>query len=77
MAWLEDAWSRLLQRIAGNRMPHALMVTGENGVGKRLFANALAGLLVCEKADMDAGSPCGICKPVSYTHLTLPTSDLV
>ena len=25
MAWLEDAWSRLLQRIAGNRMPHALM----------------------------------------------------
>lgn len=62
MAWLEDAWSRLLQRIAGNRMPHALMVMGENGVGKRLFANALAGLLVCEKADMDAGSPCGICK---------------
>ena len=62
MAWLEDAWGRLLQRIAGNRMPHALMVTGENGVGKRLFANALAGLLVCEKADMNAGSPCGICK---------------
>lgn len=62
MAWLQDAWSRLLQRMAGNRMPHALLITGETGVGKRLFANALAGLLVCERPDMSGGAPCGTCK---------------
>ncbi|MDF0750406.1 DNA polymerase III subunit delta' [Marinobacter sp. 71-i] len=62
MAWLQDAWNRLLQRMAGNRMPHALLVTGETGVGKRLFANALAGLLVCERPDMNGGAPCGTCK---------------
>lgn len=62
MAWLQDSWSRLLRRMAGNRMPHALLVTGETGVGKRLFADALAGLLVCEHPDMDGGAPCGTCK---------------
>ncbi|MFO7994092.1 MAG: DNA polymerase III subunit delta' [Marinobacter sp.] len=62
MAWLQDSWDRLMQRMTGGRLPHALLVTGEHGVGKRLFANALAGLLVCERPDMDGGSPCGSCK---------------
>lgn len=51
-----------MQRMTDGRLPHALLVTGENGVGKRLFANALAGLLVCERPDMAGGAPCGSCK---------------
>ncbi len=51
-----------MQRMTGGRLPHALLVTGENGVGKRLFADALAGLLVCERPDMAGGAPCGTCK---------------
>ncbi|MEP1216058.1 MAG: DNA polymerase III subunit delta' [Marinobacter sp.] len=62
MAWLKDSWARLMQRMTGGRLPHALLVTGENGVGKRLFADALAGLLVCERPEMTAGAPCGECK---------------
>lgn len=62
MAWLQDSWDRLMQRMTDGRLPHALLVTGENGVGKRLFANALAGLLVCERPDMAGGAPCGTCK---------------
>lgn len=62
MAWLQDSWDRLMQRMTDGRLPHALLVTGENGVGKRLFANALAGLLVCERPDMAGGAPCGSCK---------------
>lgn len=62
MPWLGDVWRRLMRRMAGNTLPHALLVTGEKGVGKRLFADALAGLLVCEQPDMAAGAACGRCK---------------
>ncbi|NMT63745.1 DNA polymerase III subunit delta' [Marinobacter orientalis] len=62
MAWLQDSWDRLMQRMTGGRLPHALLVTGEHGVGKRLFANALAGLLVCDRPDRAGGAPCGRCK---------------
>ena len=62
MAWLQESWGRLVQRMTGGRLPHALLVSGENGVGKRLFANALAGLLVCDRPDIAAGAPCGSCK---------------
>ncbi|PXX91971.1 DNA polymerase III subunit delta' [Marinobacter vulgaris] len=62
MAWLRDSWDRLMQRMTGGRLPHALLVTGEHGVGKRLFANALAGLLVCDRPDRAEGAPCGRCK---------------
>lgn len=62
MAWLQETWGSLMHRMTGGRLPHALLVTGENGVGKRLFANALAGLLVCENPDTGSGTPCGSCK---------------
>ena len=62
MVWLQDSWGALMKRMSGGRLPHALLVTGENGVGKRLFADALAGVLVCERPDMAGGTPCGDCK---------------
>jgi DNA polymerase-3 subunit delta' len=37
------------------------MVTGEQGVGKRAFADALAHRLVCERTD-GGDNPCGQCK---------------
>jgi DNA polymerase-3 subunit delta' len=62
MAWLQDSWDRLMQRMTGGRLPHALLVTGENGVGKRLFADALSALLVCERPEGAGDAPCGSCK---------------
>ncbi len=65
MPWLHDAWESLQKRLGENRLPHALLVTGERGVGKRMFADGVAGLLICDRPvhDGDHGpQPCGSCK---------------
>ncbi|MBW1711065.1 MAG: DNA polymerase III subunit delta' [Deltaproteobacteria bacterium] len=41
------------------RLPHALLITGPTGVGKRTFALALAQAVNCER--LESGEPCGIC----------------
>lgn len=62
MAWLQGPWERLRQSLAENRLPHALLVTGEQGVGKGFFAEQLAWLLVCDQPDLSRGERCGRCK---------------
>lgn len=65
MPWLNEAWASLQKRFDENRLPHALLVNGERGVGKRLFAEALASLLICDQPEKGGGilaRPCGRCK---------------
>ena len=87
----QDALVRTLTNaIALNRIAHAFILTGVRGVGKTSTARILAKGLNCIGLDGTSGSsmhPCNQCEPcksillgqhaVSYTHLTLPTSDLV
>ncbi|TGN41574.1 DNA polymerase III subunit delta' [Marinobacter confluentis] len=67
MSWLHDPWQRLRQSFAENRLPHALLVIGEQGVGKRFFADQLAALLVCDQPDLAKGERCGRCKQCELT----------
>lgn len=67
MSWLSAPWERLCHSLADNRLPHALLVTGEQGVGKRFFADQFAALLVCERPDMAIGERCGRCKQCELT----------
>ena len=46
---------------AAGRLSHAIMITGDKGVGKKVFADFICSLLVCENED----KPCGICTPCS------------
>ncbi|MDI9245515.1 DNA polymerase III subunit delta' [Marinobacter sp. CHS3-4] len=62
MAWLNAPWERIRQMFAENRLPHALLLTGEQGVGKRIFADELAALLICDRPDIASGNRCGSCK---------------
>src|SRR5690554_3479963 len=65
MPWLARAWSAVQSRLAQDRLPHALLVVGERGVGKRAWAQAVAGLLLCEapaKSESGAAVACGHCK---------------
>lgn len=65
MPWLERAWRQVQARLAEDRLPHALILNGERGVGKRAWAEAVAGLLLCETpAGRHEGRPvaCGTCK---------------
>lgn len=65
MPWLAPAWQQVQSRLAEDRLPHALIIRGERGVGKRELALAVAGLLLCESVT-DKGNgralPCGHCR---------------
>lgn len=56
--WQRDAWRELL----GNRerLPHAVLLCGREGIGKSAFGRALTQALLCE-APLPTGAPCGVC----------------
>src|SRR5262249_34321136 len=49
----------LAERAERAALPHALLLCGPAGVGKRAFAERLAVFLLCEQRD---ASPCGRCR---------------
>ncbi|MGM0451461.1 MAG: DNA polymerase III subunit delta' [Pseudomonadota bacterium] len=62
--WQLDAYARLAHRLEQQQFPHALMLLGPAGVGKRQLAVALASLLLCEApvASDHGAVACGECK---------------
>jgi len=61
--WHADDWQRLRARRAQNRLPHALLLCGPAGLGKRAFADAFAATLLCERAgEHTDGLACGRCR---------------
>jgi len=61
LPWQADTWSGLMARASDERLPHALLLTGAEGIGKRDFATRLAGALLCQSPGED-GSACGQCQ---------------
>ena len=58
LPWQEPLWRQLLG--LRERLPHALLLHGMRGIGKRHFARALAQALLCEAPAVD-GRACGQC----------------
>lgn len=58
--WHEDAWRRLIGYIGHGRIPHALLIAGKKGVGKKLLAHRFAKTLLCPRGVID-GEACGKC----------------
>ncbi|MFZ6649686.1 DNA polymerase III subunit delta' [Undibacterium sp. TJN25] len=56
--WQESAWQQLQQ--FGERLPHAILLHGPEGIGKTLFAEHFAQSLLCETPAAD-GHACGSC----------------
>lgn len=48
--------------VAGGRLAHALLLAGPPGIGKRLVADALAAMLLCEEKSEDACGRCASCR---------------
>lgn len=59
--WQAQTWDSLISRHRKGRLPHAILLTGINGLGKSLFARALAEALLCESPKED-GQACGQCR---------------
>ena len=58
--WQKPLWDQLLSD--PEKMPHAMLFAGPEGVGKFAFAQALAARLLCEQqAGGHQGMPCGSC----------------
>lgn len=58
--WHDDAWTRLQARRERDALPHALLLAGPAGLGKRDFLAAFVKGLLCQQP-VD-GVPCGVCR---------------
>jgi len=59
--WLRSTWAELWARRQADRMPHALLLAGPQGLGKRAFASALMHALLCQQPGAE-GFACGHCR---------------
>lgn len=57
--WNKSLWQNVVERQRRGAMPHALLLSGPAGLGKRAFAARLAAFLLCEQRGDDA---CGRCR---------------
>lgn len=67
MTWHSSARRFIEGGIEAGRLPHALLIVGEQGVGKESFANDIAALLLCDRPEQASTggqgfAPCGRCK---------------
>ncbi len=58
--WHQSQWQTIRERMAQDRFPHGILLTGPAGVGKRQFAKQLAELLLCQSPS--GGQACGQCR---------------
>ena len=65
--WHVEPWGKLVARRAQDRLPHALLLCGAAGLGKRAFADAFAAALLCQSPNAD-GSACGECRACRFVH---------
>jgi DNA polymerase-3 subunit delta' len=57
--WHDENWRLLRDRRARGSFPHALLLCGQHGLGKREFAERVVAMLLCER---EADAPCGECR---------------
>jgi DNA polymerase III subunit delta' len=60
LPWLAPHWARLCAARAADRLPHALLIVGPRGLGKRRLAWQLALALLCTDPAAE-GRACGRC----------------
>jgi len=59
--WLLPVWQKLLSLFNQQRLPHALLLVGQKGVGKSYLAQRLAKLLLCQSPGEKACGRCRAC----------------
>jgi len=61
--WQEQAWRTLMGTLESDRLPHSLLITGPEGVGKQRLALVLVARIFCKQAKGEelACGHCGNC----------------
>lgn len=59
-SWQIEQWNKLMELKRAQRLPHALLLYGAEGLGKNAFARSLAKSLLCQQPAED-GAACGKC----------------
>lgn len=59
--WQQEQWQYFATMLRADSLPHALMLTGLEGIGKHEFANALVAAIICKEQKSDQHA-CGECK---------------
>ncbi len=60
--WLQRTWAHLGGPLAAGRLGHALLLTGQAGLGQRDLAHALAQRLICTHPSDASAMACGRCR---------------
>ncbi len=63
-AWQQSQWQQIDKLLASNRLPHAIFLQGNKGIGKTDFAIAMAHAVLCQQptSDHQACGSCSACK---------------
>ena len=63
-AWQQSQWQQIDKLLASNRLPHAIFLQGNKGIGKKDFALAMAHAVLCQQptSDRQACGSCSACK---------------
>lgn len=73
LPWTEPLWNRLAQQKQSGRLGHALLVVGQEGIGKRLLLREFAQKLLCSDSTIQ---PCGEC-PSCHLYVAGSHPDLL
>ncbi|HVV68363.1 MAG TPA: DNA polymerase III subunit delta' [Gammaproteobacteria bacterium] len=57
--WQQKQWQHMQLQLQNHKLPHALLLAGPEGLGKRAFAEAFAAYLLCDNRQETA---CGVCR---------------
>jgi DNA polymerase III subunit delta' len=60
--WQQKQSQRLLEMQRQDRLPHALLLCGPEGIGLSHFAQAFAKQMLCLSNDLDPDNACGTCQ---------------
>mgnify|MGYP001820878839 FL=1 len=64
LPWQENQWRQLQQALSAGRLPHALLLAGDEGLGKEAFALAFSQFLLCGRPLPHAA--CGECRSCRF-----------
>lgn len=67
LPWHLQQWQHLSNAQNRDRFPHALLMVGQTGLGKRAFARHLSNMLLCEAPDWAHYQPCAQCAACAKT----------